>query len=345
MMPTSIFHRIHLSAIAALAAAACLAAVPATAAECKSRGDLDVRYCDADGDLLADTPSDPAKWLDPDVLVFSYTPAEDPAVYEGAFREFTDYLSKKTGKKVKWYAAESYAAQIEAMRSGRLHIAGVATGPTVYGVNIAGYIPFALMTRDDGRYGYRLQLITQKDSTIRTVADLKGRKVAHVSPTSNSGNQAPRALFKKLGVVPGRDYKVIYSGKHDNSIMGVVNRDYDAAPIADAVLKRMVRQKVLKRDAIRVVWQSQPFPPTSYGYIHNLHPDLQKKVRDAFLSFDWTGSGLAREFAPRTRFSAITYKTAWRPIRVIQQENNVVYTRDALKRLKTRKKKRRKKKK
>ena len=343
-MPTSILHRIHLSAIAALAAA-CLAAVPAYAAPCKSRGDLDVRYCDADGDLLADTPSDPAQWLDPETLVFSYTPAEDPAVYEGAFREFTAYLATTTGRKVKWYAAESYAAQIEAMRSGRLHIAGVATGPTVYGVNLAGYIPFALMTKDDGSYGYRLLLITHRDSAIRTVADLKGRKVAHVSPTSNSGNQAPRALFSKMGVVPGRDYKVFYSGKHDNSIMGVVNRDYDAAPIADAVLNRMVRQKVLKRDAIRVIWQSRPFPPTSYGYIHNLHPDLQKKIRHAFLSFDWTASGLAREFAPRTKFSAITYKAAWRPIRVIQQENNVVYTRGALKRLKTRKKKPRKKKK
>ena len=177
------------------------------------------------------------------------------------------------------------------------------------------------------------------------MADLKGRKVAHVSPTSNSGNQAPRALFKDLGVVPGRDYKVIYSGKHDNSIMGVVNRDYDAAPIADAVLKRMVRQKVLKREAVKVIWQSQPFPPTSYGYSHNLHPALQKKVRDAFLTFDWTGSGLAREFAPRTKFSAINYRKAWDPIRMIQKENNVVYTREALKRLKTRKKKRRKKKK
>ena len=344
-MHATIYRRILFSLFAGFTAAGLIASGPVAAAECQNRGDLDVRYCDSNGDLLADTPSDPAEWLDPKVLVFSYTPAEDPAVYEGVFGEFVAYLANKTGKKVKWYAAESYAAQIEAMRSGRLHVAGVATGPTVYGVNLAGYIPFALMTRDNGRYGYRLQLITQKDSSIRTVADLKGRKVAHVSPTSNSGNQAPRALFKKLGVVPDRDYKVIYSGKHDNSIMGVVNGDYDAAPIADAVLKRMVRQKVLKPDAVRAIWQSQPFPPTSYGYIHNLHPALQKKIRDAFLTFDWSGSGLAREFAPRTKFSAISYNTAWQPIRLIQKENGVVYTRDALKRLKTRKKKRRKKKK
>ena len=42
-----------------------------------------------------------------------------------------------------------------------------------------------------------------------------------------------------MGVVPDKDYKVMYSGKHDNSIMGVANKDYDAAPVASSVLDRM----------------------------------------------------------------------------------------------------------
>ncbi|UCG09090.1 MAG: hypothetical protein JSV83_10735, partial [Desulfobacterales bacterium] len=49
---------------------------PATAAECKNRGDLDTRYCDDNADLLADTPTDSNQWLDPDTLVFSYTAVE-----------------------------------------------------------------------------------------------------------------------------------------------------------------------------------------------------------------------------------------------------------------------------
>ena len=88
---------------------------PALAAGCKNRGTLDTRYCDEDGDLVADTPKDASQWLDPDVLIFSYTPVEDPSVYENVFTEFMAYLSEKTGKKVRWYGAESYAAQVEAM--------------------------------------------------------------------------------------------------------------------------------------------------------------------------------------------------------------------------------------
>ena len=317
---------------------------PASAQGCPSRGDLDVRFCDADGDLVADTPTDPSKWLDPDTLIFSYTPVEDPSVYVNVFTEFMDYLAEQTGKKVKWYGAESYAAQVEAMRSGRLHVAGISTGPTVFGVNLAGYVPFAIMGKGGKIFGYKLQLITHKDSDIKAVKDLKGRKVAHVTPSSNSGNQAPRAFFKELGVVPDKDYKVIYSGKHDNSIMGVANKDYDAAPIASSVMDRMINKGQLKREDIRIIWESQSFPTTSYGYAHNLNPDLARKVVYAFLSFDWKGTALFNEFKPRDGFVPITFKQHWRPIRLIQKENGVVYTQESLAGLKVKKKKVKKKK-
>jgi phosphonate transport system substrate-binding protein len=319
---------------------------PAIAAECKNRGDLDAQFCDDNKDFLADTPADSSKWLDPDTLVFSYTAVEDPSVYENVFKELMDHIAKKTGKQVKWYGPESYAAQVEAMRSGRLHISGFAAGATVYGVNLAGFHPTAMMGNKDGTFrGYQLWLITPKDSDIKTVKDLKGRKVAHVTPSSNSGNQAPRALFKDMGVVPDVDYKVIYSGKHDNSIMGVVNGDYDAAPVASTVMQRMVERGVFDESEVRIIWKSDQFPGTSYGYIYNLNPKLQKQISEAFLSFDWTGTGLAKDFGKRANcFIAVDYAKHWQVIRTIQKANNVVYNQEALKALKAGKKKKKKKK-
>ncbi|MCK5574632.1 MAG: phosphate/phosphite/phosphonate ABC transporter substrate-binding protein, partial [Sphingomonadales bacterium] len=258
--------------------------------------------------------------------------------------EFLAYMEKKTGKKVKWYGADSYASQVEAMRSGRLHIAGISTGPTVFGVNLAGYVPVAIMGKDDGRFGYKLQLITHKDTDIKKVSDMKGRNIAHVSPSSNSGNQAPRALFKSMGVTPDEDYKVQYSGKHDNSILGVANKDYEAAPVASSVLDRMVDKGVVNADDLRIIWESKLFPTTSYGYAHNLHPDLQAKVRDAFLTFDWKGTALDKEFGKKSdRFIPITFKEHWSDIRTIQETNGTIYSEEALQGMKVKKSKKKKK--
>ena len=316
----------------------------AQADTCNNRGNLDARFCDNNGDLVADTPTDQSKLLNPDTLVFSYTPVEDPSVYENVFTEFLAYMEKKTGKKVKWYGADSYASQVEAMRSGRLHIAGISTGPTVFGVNLAGYVPVAIMGKDDGRFGYKLQLITHKDTNIKKVSDMKGRNIAHVSPSSNSGNQAPRALFKSMGVTPDEDYKVQYSGKHDNSILGVANKDYEAAPVASSVLDRMVDKGVVNADDLRIIWESKLFPTTSYGYAHNLHPDLQAKVRNAFLTFDWKGTALDKEFGKKSdRFIPITFKEHWSDIRTIQETNGTIYSEEALQGMKVKKSKKKKK--
>ncbi|WP_297011708.1 hypothetical protein [Thalassospira sp.] len=65
----------------------------AQADDCIARGDLDQMYCDMDGDLVADAP--PAdQQVDPDTLVFAYTPVEDPAVYADIWQPFLEHLEK-----------------------------------------------------------------------------------------------------------------------------------------------------------------------------------------------------------------------------------------------------------
>ncbi len=311
------------------------AGAAAAQAPCPNRGDLDQRYCDEDGDLVADLPKDKKAMQNPSTLVFSYAPVEDPAVYENAFSDFITHLGRVTGKRIRWFPAESYAAQLEAMRSGRLHIAGVATGPTAYAVNLAGFVPMVAMARPDGSIGYTLQLIVHKDSPIKTLADLKGKRVAHVTPSSNSGDIAPRALFKALGVEPGKDYTVVYSGKHDNSIMGVVNKDYDAAPVAGTVLERMQNRGMFAPGTVRVIYESAPFPRAAFGTAHNLAPELQAKVKEAFLGFDFKSSKLGAEFKDVERFAAVSYKEHWRDVRTIQKATGVAYTQEALNKLGT----------
>lgn len=298
----------------------------AASAECADRGTLDELYCDANGDLVADTPTDPAELRNPDTLVFAYTPVEDPAVYADIWAPFIAHMEDVTGKDVQFFAVQSNSAEVEAMRSGRLHVAGFSTGPTPFAVNLAGAVPFAIMGAEDGQFGYKLQVFTQADSDIQEVKDLAGRRVAHTSPTSNSGNQAPRALFPSLGVEPDKDYEVTYSGSHDQSMLGVVAGDYDAAPVASEVVERMAERGLYDPKDVRMVWESDPFPTTSFTVAHNLDPELSKKIKEAFFTFEFSGTKLGEEFAGVSKFIPITYKDQWAVIRQIQSSNGVEYT-------------------
>ncbi|WP_299236219.1 phosphate/phosphite/phosphonate ABC transporter substrate-binding protein [uncultured Halomonas sp.] len=317
-------------ALSSLLPLSLLVATQAQAQEECERGALDAIYCDENGDMVADRPTDESEWADPDTLIFAYTPVEDPAIYSDIWQPFIEHLEEVTGRDVRFFAVQSNSAQVEAMRSGRLHIAGFSTGPTPFAVNLAGAVPFALMGSDDGRFGYTLQLYTHVDSGIDDLEDLKGKRVAHTSPTSNSGNQAPRALFPEMGIVPGEDYEVVYSGSHDQSMLGVVAQDYDAAPVASEVVERMAARGLYDPDDVRILYESDSFPTTSYNYAHNLHPDLVDRIEEAFFSFDFAGTELGEEFEGVEKFIPINYQEHWKVIRTIQSANGVEYTPDNL---------------
>lgn len=312
--------------IVALGVALAAAALPAAGQGDCPHGALDRRYCDRNGDLVADTPADGKHWVDPATLIFAYTPVEDPAVYRKVWDGFLQHMEKVTGKKVTFFPVQSNAAQIEAMRAGRLHVAGFNTGSNPLAVNCAGFVPFTMMAAKDGTYGYQMEIITQADSPILKPADLKGRTLAFTAPTSNSGFKAPSALLQsEFGLVADKDYKTAFSGKHDNSILGVANKDYDAAAIANSVLTRMVARKVVDGSKLRSIYKSQTFPTTGYGHVYNLKPELAEKVKQAFFTYPWEGSALKAEFKTEDKFLPISYKEHWDVIRKVDAATGVSY--------------------
>lgn len=295
------------------------------AAEDCHRGTLDSAYCDRNLDLVADLPLDPGEWVDPDTLIFTYTPVEDPAVYANIWDGFVKHMSETTGKKVVFFPVQSNAAQLEAMRSGRLHVAGFNTGSNPIAVSCAGFVPFAMMAYDDGSFGYEMEIIVRAESEIQSPSDIKGRTMAFTSPTSNSGFKAPSAILKgEFDLVAERDFEPTFSGKHDNSILGVYNGDYEIASIANSVLFRMARRGVIDQSKLRTVYRSQTFPTTGYGHAHNLHPELVAKVKQAFWTYEWD-ENFKKEFKRADRFIDIRHKTHWDVIRKIDAANGVSY--------------------
>lgn len=277
------------------------------------------------GDAPPETPDDEGEWIDPEVIDFAMTPTEDPAIFQDALDPLIENLEEETGREVNYTGLQSNAAQIEAMRAGRLHVAGFSTGPTPFAVNLAGAVPFSIQVGEDS-FGYRLWLITQADNEeINELADLEGRTVAHTDPSSNSGHLAPNAMFTEMDIVPDEDYEVEFSGSHENSATGIYHGDYEAAPICSTCYARVARRGDVEAGQIKSVWASAPFPTTSFNYSHDLHPDLQEGVRRAFLDYDYQGTILADEFEDRGTFVEIDYATHWHDILVNHEINGVEY--------------------
>ncbi|WP_353635361.1 phosphate/phosphite/phosphonate ABC transporter substrate-binding protein [Halobacterium sp. NMX12-1] len=305
-----------------------------TQADLERMGNRDVEEV-PHGDPVREPPEDDSEYLDPDTLVFTESPSEDvEGRYEEDFQAVFDRIEEETGKPVEYNRVNSYAASVEAMRSERAHIANFSTGTTAFAVNLAGAVPFTAGIAPDGAFGYRLFATTRADAgDVQSIEDFADDdvRIAHAEPASNSGHQAPSALFdQQFDVTAGEDYEVNFSGGHSQTTRGIAAGDYDAGPICSTCFKDTVEgDSNLSFEDFKVVWASDPFPNGPVAYRYNLHPDIVEGIEAAWLDSDFSDTA----YAERTGYSEyvpIEYRKHWYNIMVIQRYNGVEYTETAL---------------
>ncbi|HEY2828269.1 MAG TPA: phosphate/phosphite/phosphonate ABC transporter substrate-binding protein [Pirellulales bacterium] len=281
---------------------------------------LDPQFTDADGDLVADAPKDAAQQISPNKLMFAFIGSDTADSERSAWKDLVDALSKRTGKQVEMVAFKNSDDEIQALREGKLQVAGFNTGNVQVAVNTAGLVPFCTLGLDDGSIVSNYsQIIVPAGSPIHVLSDLKGKTITFTDRTSNSGYKAAILLLKDRDLLPQRDYNCRFSDSHEKSIQGIANGDYQAAAVASEMLHRAVANGTVDLTKFQVIETSKPFPPATIGYVYNLSPELAQKIRDTFLDYKWTGTGLEKLFAGAraAKFVPVSYKNDFEWARLI----------------------------
>lgn len=181
---------------------------------------------------------------------------------------------------------------IEGLTSGKVQLAQVNPGLVAQLVTAGLPAPYGVPgNKTSGRRNsYKLILITRVDSQIMKPQDLIGKKVAHTTPTSNSGNLAPRALFPALGLTPDKDYEVVFSNGHERSVMGVMHGFWPGAAVASDLYERMIVKGDIKGSSIRTLWESAPFMTETWTMSKEVSPELQARVRKCSYNYNFSAT-------------------------------------------------------
>jgi phosphonate transport system substrate-binding protein len=281
--------------------------------------ELNAKFTDSNGDLVADPPQDAAKRRSPEKLVFSFVGGPDAEKQLGDFKDFVAHLSKVTGKPVETAVYPSIDQQQAALTQGTLHVTGFNTGAVPAAVASCGFVPVCTFGTDEGGFGITMKIIVPAKSAIKKLEDVKGQTITFTTRNSNSGCKAALVLLQDHGLAPYRDYLWTFSADHDESIRGIAAGEYAVAPVASDLLQRAITQGTVKPDQFRVIYESERFPPATFGYAHDLSDDLAAKIREAFLQFTAKGSSLSKRFddSQATKFVPVAYKQDFALVRRI----------------------------
>lgn len=224
-------------------------------------------------------------------IVMSFVPSGDTSQITLGGQQIADMLKAKTGLNYKVTIGTSFGASVEAMGANQAQIGWLNTFSYLlahqkYGVEVG-----LTIVRNKSDF-YNGQIIVNNASSVKTVADLKGKKFCFVDPNSTSGYVIPRIVLKANGVDPDKDLgSTTNAGSHNNVAIAVYKGDCDAgATFVDA---RTSVQKdypdIMDKTSVLIV--SPNIPNDTVSFTKDFPADLKDQTIKALLDISNTDDG------------------------------------------------------
>jgi phosphonate transport system substrate-binding protein len=224
------------------------------------------------------------------------------------YKGFGEYVKKKLGVELELFLASEYAGVIQAIGAKQIEVMdmGASGYAAAWLESNGGVEPLVVPTNNDGTIGYYSVAFVRADSPYKTLADLKGKVWAWAEPNSSSGYLFPLVGLRKAGIEPDKHFgKVVFSGGHEQSIIGVLDKSYDGAVTwTDDVNKHsrgglhmMLERKLLKKEDIRIIWQSELIPNPVIAIRSDLPKDMKEEIKQLFLNLNKDDPKVFKEVA------------------------------------------------
>ncbi len=215
---------------------------------------------------------------------FGVEPYEAPDKLKPAYEVLAEALTKKLGCEVELQIVDDYAAEVLAMRNGKLELAEFGPLGYVFASQKAKAEPLASFADGSGKLtSYTAGIWVRKDSPLQRIEDLAGKSLALSSVGSASGDALPRYGLKKANV---GDVKLDYAGGHPEAMLALVNGKVDAAEVNSQQLASAKSAGTFDSSKFRQIWKSEPIPNDPITVRGDLDASFKDKVRKALLELE-----------------------------------------------------------
>jgi phosphonate transport system substrate-binding protein len=192
------------------------------------------------------------------------------------------YLGKAIGAPVELIIPTSYNATVEALGNGSLDFAYL--GGLTFVKARASYAIVPLVQRKIDTEFHSL-FITQANSPIRSLGDLKSKSFAFGDVISTSGHLMPYRAMVQAGVDPDHDLKGFrYTGSHAATVQVVASGGADAGACDETVFHELVDGGKVDGKSVRVFYTTPAFVDYVWAARKGVPAELQEKFTAAFLN-------------------------------------------------------------
>ena len=167
---------------------------------------------------------------------------------------------------------ESYTAAAAALQLNQLDF--VLTGPSEYVVMRArtNAVPVIGITRPN----YRTVICVSGNSKIKSVAELKGKKIAMWKIGSTSGYLGPTKLLIDAGLNPQSDLKIVMLGSQ--GLPGLQKGEVDAWGGSAVKYEQFLQEQGLSASSLPIIATGPLLPKDLFVASSQLNPEVVKQI-------------------------------------------------------------------
>ena len=232
-------------------------------------------------------------------LNVQFVPTNNDGSMEAKAKPFADYLTEKLGCKVNVTLATDYSTIVEAMSSGKVDLGIMPPAAYVQAREMGA--AKAILTSQLGEYDqetglpvegemtgtFKGEVLVKADSDIQTLEDLKGKKIATLSPNSASGYIYPVAEMKEAGIDPATDCTLTTVNDIPSEMTAVLNGQQDACFVfegARVVFSSKFEGYDLMND-LRVLYLTEgDIPNDAIAVRPDMDDEMKEKIKETFLN-------------------------------------------------------------
>ena len=215
------------------------------------------------------------------VIKMGFVPLKNSEKLVEDLKPISDYLSERLGVKVEAFTASNYIGVVEGIGSGSVDFGILPPFSALLAQKQSNAKPILTSKGKTGKPGYTAELYVRKDSGIKNLQDVKGKKVAFVDPSSSSGYIYPGAMLVEAGLNLEKDISYQFSGGHDKSLQLLLNKDVDVIATFDGVEDRYAKDFPQAKTDIQKLATSDMIPGIMVTVSSKMDKDLQDKLEKA----------------------------------------------------------------
>ncbi len=205
------------------------------------------------------------------------------------------YLTRKIGVPVEFTILSRYGNIIESFQSERMDGAFFGSFTGALAIEKLGVIPLARPVNLDGSSTYHGHLFVRADSGIKTIKQLRGKRMAFVDRATTAGYVFPLAELRKAGIKSPDGFfgEYYFTGSHDAAIAAVLEGKADVGAAKHSVYDRMRRENPAVDGELSVIADSPPVPSNGLCVRRDLDLVLQASLKQALLDLEKDPAGAA----------------------------------------------------